>query len=203
MEKDEISAGIVPMQTIKEVLNMTQETSCWIVGNVVSIEVGKDGWFYTSCKTCLKKVVENKDRGNVLLRCSCKYQLQITVTNGSSCMKLLLWNKEVEQMVGKAAVKVKELCFNEMQANTPITETDDETNGHVAFCLSKLTNLSVVLFIIRFLYAKICDSNEKAPAKRSCVDTCDGSTVKASVSANVQASSNKTFKRNCGKKKMV
>ncbi|XLR08498.1 hypothetical protein S83_036436, partial [Arachis hypogaea] len=59
---DEISAGIVPMQTIKEVLNMTQETSCWIVGNVVSIEVGKDGWFYTSCKTCLKKVVENKDR---------------------------------------------------------------------------------------------------------------------------------------------
>ncbi|KAL4276841.1 hypothetical protein AHAS_Ahas20G0247500 [Arachis hypogaea] len=120
------------MQTIEEVLNMTrvrllrdylsrnhfltnlkafcQEISCWIVGNVVSIEVGKDDWSYTPCKTCPKKVEQNKDRDNVLLRCSCKYQLQIIVTDGSGCMKLLLWNKEKEQMMGKASVKFKELC---------------------------------------------------------------------------------------------
>ncbi|QHO51068.1 Putative single-stranded DNA binding protein [Arachis hypogaea] len=151
---DEINVGIVPMRTIKEVLNMTQKTSCWIVGNVVSIEVGKDEWSYISCKTCLKKVVENKDR----------YQLQIIVTNGSSCMKLLLWNKEAEKMVGKVAVKVKELCDSAV-----------ESNG---------------------------DSSYQAPAKRSCADACDGSTVKASVSVDVQVSANKTFKRNCGKKKM-
>ncbi|XLR52100.1 hypothetical protein HN51_002823 [Arachis hypogaea] len=186
------------MRTIKEVLNMTQKTSCWIVGNVVSIEVGKDEWSYISCKTCLKKVVENKDR----------YQLQIIVTNGSSCMKLLLWNKEAEKMVGKVAVKVKELCtlmlklidplnsscilqFNEMQANTPITEMDDETNGHAVIRLSKDSAVE-----------SNGDSSYQAPAKRSCADACDGSTVKASVSVDVQVSANKTFKRNCGKKKM-
>ncbi|XLS47128.1 hypothetical protein HN51_021486, partial [Arachis hypogaea] len=59
---DEINAGIVPIRTIEEVLNMTQETSCWIVGNIVSLEVGKYDWSYTSCKTCPKKILESKDR---------------------------------------------------------------------------------------------------------------------------------------------
>ncbi|KAL1308390.1 hypothetical protein AAHE18_17G102700 [Arachis hypogaea] len=59
---DEINASIVPIRTIEGVLNMTQETSCWIVGNIVSLEVGKDDWSYTSCKTCPKKVLESKDR---------------------------------------------------------------------------------------------------------------------------------------------
>ncbi|XLR65307.1 hypothetical protein S83_015979, partial [Arachis hypogaea] len=38
------------------------ETSCWIVGTIVSLEVGKDDWSYMSCKTCPKKVVQSKDR---------------------------------------------------------------------------------------------------------------------------------------------
>ncbi|XLR22635.1 hypothetical protein HN51_068879, partial [Arachis hypogaea] len=59
---DEINAGIVPVHTIEEVLNMTEKTSCWIVGTIVSLEVGKDDWSYMSCKTCPKKVVQSKDR---------------------------------------------------------------------------------------------------------------------------------------------
>nr|CCW28853.1 putative single-stranded DNA binding protein [Arachis duranensis] len=127
--KYEINAGTVPICTIEEVFNMTQarfETSCWIVGNIVSLEVGKDDWSYTSCKTCAKKVLESKDRywcdhcrhvrfkamlsGDVLLRCYSKYRLQVIVTNRSGCTKFLLWNKEAEQMVEKAAKKIKELC---------------------------------------------------------------------------------------------
>ncbi|XLR62202.1 hypothetical protein S83_012874, partial [Arachis hypogaea] len=112
---DEINAGIVPICTIEEVLNMTQETSCWIVGNVVSLEVGKDDWSYTSCKTCPKKVLESKDRywcdhcRRVGFKAMLRYRLQIIMTDGSGCMKLLLWNKEVEKTVGKAVEKIKEL----------------------------------------------------------------------------------------------
>ncbi|KAL4344978.1 hypothetical protein AHAS_Ahas11G0232400 [Arachis hypogaea] len=186
---DEINAGIAPIRTIEDVLNMIQETSYWIVGNIVSLEIGKDDWSYTSCKTCPKKVLESKDMywcdhcrrvgfkailsvvayghvfiisGDVLLRCCSMYKLQVIVTDESGCMKLLLWNKEVEQMVEKAAEKIKELC-----------DSTVEING---------------------------DSSYETPAKRSSPDTGDGSTVEAGVSADVQASTNETFKRNCGKK---
>ncbi|XLU42745.1 hypothetical protein S245_037559, partial [Arachis hypogaea] len=154
---DEINAGIAPIRTIEDVLNMIQETSYWIVGNIVSLEIGKDDWSYTSCKTCPKKVLESKDMywcdhcrrvgfkailsGDVLLRCCSMYKLQVIVTDESGCMKLLLWNKEVEQMVEKAAEKIKELC-----------DSTVEING---------------------------DSSYETPAKRSSPDTGDGSTVEA------------------------
>ncbi|KAL4293511.1 hypothetical protein AHAS_Ahas18G0135400 [Arachis hypogaea] len=202
----------------------------------MSIEVGKDDWFYTSCKTCPKKVVENKDRcwcdqcRRVDFKAILRYRLQIIVTDESGCIKLLLWNKEAEQMVEKATVEKVEknshtlnknvnavegvysvtklsndeclmsnfgcanscdASFNEILANTPITETNDETNGHVAVCLSKDSAVE-----------SNGDNSYQTPAKRSCADACDGSMAEAPVSANVQASANKTFKRNYGKKKM-
>ncbi|QHN92070.1 Putative single-stranded DNA binding protein [Arachis hypogaea] len=41
-----------------------------------------------------------------------RYRLQVIVTDGSGCMKLLLWNKEAEQMVQKVAEKIKELSIS-------------------------------------------------------------------------------------------
>ncbi|XLR52529.1 hypothetical protein HN51_003254 [Arachis hypogaea] len=41
-----------------------------------------------------------------------RYKLQVIVTNESGCMKLLLWNKEAEHMVGKTAEIIKELCVS-------------------------------------------------------------------------------------------
>ncbi|XP_015964306.1 replication protein A 70 kDa DNA-binding subunit D-like [Arachis duranensis] len=83
---DEINASIVPVRTIEEVLNMT--------------EVGKDDWSYMSCKTCPKKVVQSKDKywcdncRRVGFKVMLRYRLQVIVTDGSGCLKLLMWNKE-------------------------------------------------------------------------------------------------------------
>ncbi|XLU62538.1 hypothetical protein S245_021747 [Arachis hypogaea] len=249
---DEINAGIVPIRTIEEVLNMTQ-----IVGNIVSLKVGKDDWSYTSCKTCPKKVLESKDRywcdhcrrvgfkatlSDVLVRCCSRYRLQVIVTDGTDCMKLFLLNKEAGQMVGKAAEKIKELCVSLIHGslkyfapvmflfklnitymninvvegvysilkilddeclmssfgsanssfdascsqhvpNTPTTETGDNSNRHKAVSLSRDSEV------------------ESNGDKRSSPNTGDGSTAKAGVSVDVQALANKSFKRNCGKKK--
>ncbi|XLS98449.1 hypothetical protein HN51_041184 [Arachis hypogaea] len=111
---DEINVGIIPVCTIEKVLNMTDvrlqpnnlgrkyfETSCWIVGTIVSLE------------TCPKKVVQNKDRCDNCRRVSFKvmprYRLQVIMIDGSCCLNLLVWNKKAKKMVGKAAEKVKEL----------------------------------------------------------------------------------------------
>ncbi|RYQ97864.1 hypothetical protein Ahy_B08g093936 [Arachis hypogaea] len=122
---DEINTGIVPLKTIEEVLNMQLETSCWIIANIVSLEVGKDDWCYTSCKTCPKKVVESKDRyccdhcRRVGFKAMLRYRLQIIVTDGTGCLKLIVWNKEAEQMVGKPADKVNEICMWEKTNSYP------------------------------------------------------------------------------------
>ncbi|XLS52115.1 hypothetical protein HN51_012792 [Arachis hypogaea] len=258
--RDEISAGIVPVRTIEEVLNITEETSCWIVGTIVSLEVGKDDWSYMSCKTCPKKVVQSKDRywcdncRRVGFKVMLRYRLQLIVTDGSGCLNLIVWNKEAEQMIGKAAEKVKELskcdkgdsypkylenmidkrflfklnitykninsvegvysvtklsddeslmssygvpnsssdasCL-QMLPNIPIAETDEDSNGHAAVSLSKDSAVE-----------SNCDSSCQTPAKRTSSDAVDDSPATAALSPDVQASANKTFKRNCGRKKI-
>ncbi|XP_072060438.1 uncharacterized protein [Arachis hypogaea] len=178
---DEINATIVPLCTKEEVFNMTQKTSCWIVGNIVSLEVGKYDWSYTACKTCPKKVLERKDR----------YRLQVVVTDGSGYIKFLLWNKEAEQMVEKAAKKIKELCCSQHVPKSPTNETGDNSNGHETVYLFKDSSVE-----------SNGDSSYETLAKRSFPDIGDGTTAEAGVSANVQASANKIFKGNYGQKKL-
>ncbi|RYR10353.1 hypothetical protein Ahy_B05g078819 [Arachis hypogaea] len=212
---DEINTDIIPMRTIEE-----------IVGTIVSLEVGKDDWSYTSCKTCPKKVTQSKDTywcdncWRVGFKVMLRYRLQVIVTDGSSCLKLLVWNKEVEQMVGKVVEKVKELfninavegvysitklsddesltssygvansscdaSYSQMLANIPIAETDENSNEHAAISLSRSNGVS----------------SYQTPAKRTSLDVADDSTAEAALPPDVQASANKTFKRNCGRKKI-
>ncbi|XLR69346.1 hypothetical protein S83_020018, partial [Arachis hypogaea] len=98
---DEINVGIVPVCTIEKVLNMTDKTSCWIVGTIISLDI------------CPKKVVQNKDRcdnsKHVGFKVMPRYKLQVIMTDGSCCLNFLVWNKKAEQMVRKTAEKVKEL----------------------------------------------------------------------------------------------
>ncbi|XLU33156.1 hypothetical protein S245_069222, partial [Arachis hypogaea] len=53
---DELRNGDVVVKTIEEVLSSTQEGPTWIAGTIVSINAGKDDWFYKSCRKCPKKV---------------------------------------------------------------------------------------------------------------------------------------------------
>ncbi|RYQ95721.1 hypothetical protein Ahy_B08g091068 [Arachis hypogaea] len=231
---DEINAGIVPLKTIEEVLNMQQ--------------------------TCPKKVVESKDRywcdhcRRVGFKAMLRYRLQIIVTDGTGCLKLIVWNKEAEQMVGKPADKVNEICMlektnsypkyldnvidkrflfklnitykninaiegvysvtklsdedllisslgcasssveastSQLMGHTSLTETEDDSNAHGVVSLSKDSAVE-----------SNGDSSYQTPAKRSSPDTVDGCIGEAIVSADAQASANKTFRRNSGKKKM-
>ncbi|KAL4358632.1 hypothetical protein AHAS_Ahas09G0306100 [Arachis hypogaea] len=53
---DEIKNGDVVVKTIEEALSSSQEGPIWIAGTIVSINAGKDDWFYKSCRKCPKKV---------------------------------------------------------------------------------------------------------------------------------------------------
>ncbi|XLT91556.1 hypothetical protein HN873_013231 [Arachis hypogaea] len=48
-----------------------------------------------------------------------EYRLQIIVTDGTRCLKLIVWNKEAEQMVGKSADKVNEIYMWEKTNSYP------------------------------------------------------------------------------------
>ncbi|RYQ84806.1 hypothetical protein Ahy_B10g104282 [Arachis hypogaea] len=53
---DKLKHADVLVKTIKEALSSTQEGPIWIAGTIVSINAGKDDWFYKSCRKCLKKL---------------------------------------------------------------------------------------------------------------------------------------------------
>ncbi|RYR47677.1 uncharacterized protein LOC107607840 [Arachis ipaensis] len=60
---DELKHRSVAIKTIEEALNSMEEGPIWILGTIVSINAGKDDWFYKSCRRCPKKVetpIENR-----------------------------------------------------------------------------------------------------------------------------------------------
>ncbi|MED6147019.1 hypothetical protein PIB30_117437 [Stylosanthes scabra] len=110
---DEISSGEFPLRTVEEVLNMTEPCSCWILASIVSIEGGRDGWFYASCKGCFKKVIPKNDVyhcgecGQHGTKPPIKYRLKVIVNDFTGCLNLLLWNSEGSMIVGKSAAEVR------------------------------------------------------------------------------------------------
>ncbi|MED6146885.1 hypothetical protein PIB30_038934 [Stylosanthes scabra] len=59
--ENELEGGARAITTIEDVMNQTDETSCWILAEIVSVEGGPNGWCYLSCFNCVKKVVEVKN----------------------------------------------------------------------------------------------------------------------------------------------
>ncbi|QHO52571.1 Replication protein A 70 kDa DNA-binding subunit C [Arachis hypogaea] len=170
---DEINAGIVPIRTIEEVLNMTQ--------------------------TCPKKILESKDRywcdhcRRVGFKAMLRYRLQVIVTDESGWVYSVLKISDDEYLMsifGPANSSFNASCSQHV-LNTSTTETGDNSNGHETVSLSKDSAVE-----------SNYDSSYETPAKRSSPNIGDGSTTEAGVSVDVQASANKTFKRNCEKKKL-
>ncbi|XP_057730331.1 replication protein A 70 kDa DNA-binding subunit B-like [Arachis stenosperma] len=121
----ELSAGAFPVKTIEEILNMTTETLCWVVGTIVSIEVGATDWFYASCKTCPRKVKENKDRyfceycGKVGFNPPLRYRLNVVITDGTGCVNVIIWNQEAKLIMGKPAGDMRDLSKSESTNSYP------------------------------------------------------------------------------------
>ncbi|XLQ99962.1 hypothetical protein S83_066161, partial [Arachis hypogaea] len=112
---DELHGGSLPITTIEEVLDKTNETSCWILATVVSIEIGGSDWYYALCKSCPRKVKENKGCylrkhcGKVGINTPLRYHLHVIAADGTGCIGLIIWNQEAKLVVGKSASEVKKI----------------------------------------------------------------------------------------------
>ncbi|XP_016167012.1 uncharacterized protein LOC107609523 [Arachis ipaensis] len=62
------SQGITPIKSMEEVLNLDHETSCWVVGTIVFVDVDLKDW----------------------------YHLVVILTDGTGCIKVTLWNSEAK-----------------------------------------------------------------------------------------------------------
>ncbi|KAG5574150.1 hypothetical protein H5410_063916 [Solanum commersonii] len=110
---EELSTGMVSFKFIKDFLQCTEESTYWIAVKIVCLELGHK-WSYLACKKCITKVDPLGDK-YYCLKCNVevisvihRYQLQIHVTDETGFISLLLWNKEVLQLIGKTAKELKE-----------------------------------------------------------------------------------------------
>ncbi|XP_020978211.1 replication protein A 70 kDa DNA-binding subunit B-like [Arachis ipaensis] len=88
---------------------------CWIATTIVSINAGKNDWFYKACKKCPKKVetstierYECKGCGHTAGTASIRYKVEVIVYDGTDSMTLLLWDREAIQLCRKRADQIKE-----------------------------------------------------------------------------------------------
>ncbi|WMV42085.1 hypothetical protein MTR67_035470 [Solanum verrucosum] len=98
--------GMVSFKFIRDFLHCTEESSYWIGVKIVCLELGHR-WSYLTCNKCITKVDPLGDK-YYCVKCNAevisvihRYRLQIHVTDETVYISLLLWNKEVLQLIGK------------------------------------------------------------------------------------------------------
>ncbi|XP_057739705.1 uncharacterized protein LOC130956718 [Arachis stenosperma] len=96
---DELNNGVIVVKTVEQTLNSKEEGTCWIVGTIVAINVGKNDWFYKSYRKCSKKV--ETPIGD-------RFKVEVMVYDGTRSISLLLWDRETTQLCGKKADQVRE-----------------------------------------------------------------------------------------------
>ncbi|KAG5605765.1 hypothetical protein H5410_027257 [Solanum commersonii] len=99
----ELSTGMVSFKFVRDFLQCTE---------IVCLELGHK-WSYLACNKCITKVDPLGDKYHCV-KCNAKvrsvihrYQLQIHATDEAGFISLLLWNKEVLQLIGKTAKELK------------------------------------------------------------------------------------------------
>nr|XP_025648038.1 uncharacterized protein LOC112743018 [Arachis hypogaea] len=124
LSADELKQGSVGVKTIEEALNAAEVAICWIATTIVSINAGKNDWFYKACKKCPKKVetstierYECKGCGHTAGTASIRYKVEVIVYDGTDSMTLLLWDREAIQLCRKRADQIKEEEINIKSAN--------------------------------------------------------------------------------------
>ncbi|RYR66030.1 hypothetical protein Ahy_A03g011966 isoform A [Arachis hypogaea] len=112
---DELTVESAIIKSIDEVLTSIEKGTVWIVGTIVSINAGKEDWFYKSCRKCLKKTETPIGNRYEYTKCdhthgcaALRYKVEIMVHDGTGSINLLLWDRKTYQLYGKQAEKVKE-----------------------------------------------------------------------------------------------
>ncbi|XP_016163048.1 uncharacterized protein LOC107605622 [Arachis ipaensis] len=92
-----------------------QEGPTWIVGSIVSINAGNSDWFYKAYRKCPKKVETPIGNRYKCSKCShthrttaIRFKVEVMVYDGTGSMTLLLWDREITQLCGKAADNIME-----------------------------------------------------------------------------------------------
>ncbi|MED6205454.1 hypothetical protein PIB30_017878 [Stylosanthes scabra] len=73
-----------------------QETSCWILASIVSVESGLNHWCYLSCNSCIKKVngvssgYECINYKKMVLEPIQRFRLHLIVADGIGCLSLMV-----------------------------------------------------------------------------------------------------------------
>ncbi|RYR14681.1 hypothetical protein Ahy_B04g071342 [Arachis hypogaea] len=149
---DEISRGTIPIKSMKEILNLDHvsffvqflslniplfyETSCWVVGTIISVDVCLKYWFYVSCNTCPRKVQPNNDRYwcdhcrkvgfiNGIFR----YRLAVILIDGTGAVSKLLIAKTQDTYLGSSYPKAFDVIIERKsvdQAYNVVKISDDE-----------------------------------------------------------------------------
>ncbi|XP_020970326.1 uncharacterized protein LOC107621143 [Arachis ipaensis] len=83
------------------------ERPIWIVDTIVSINSGKNDWYYKSCRKCSKKVetpIGNKYEcgrcGHTYGAASLRFKVEVMVCDGMGSITLLMWDRERYSYVG-------------------------------------------------------------------------------------------------------
>ncbi|KAG5609534.1 hypothetical protein H5410_020815 [Solanum commersonii] len=122
---EELSTGMVSFKFIRDFLQCTEEFSYWIDVKIICLELGHR-WSYLACNKCITKVDPLGDKYHCV-KCNAevisvihRYQLQIHVTDKAGFISLLLWNKEVLQLIGKTAKELKAGLIGDADMGYPI-----------------------------------------------------------------------------------
>ncbi|KAL4381814.1 hypothetical protein AHAS_Ahas04G0171100 [Arachis hypogaea] len=187
---DELHGGSLPITTIEEVLDKTNKTSCWILATVVSIEVGGCDWYYASCKSCPKKMKENKGRylckhcGKVGFNAPLRYRLHVIASGGTGCIGLIIWNQEVK-LVG-----VDQNVSNLLPASFT-NEVESDVHSAAVVSSSKDSGLE-----------SIFECGLETLGKGVVADSNVGAAIGGLYSPNVQGSTTKPLKDRAGERKL-
>ncbi|KAL4344050.1 hypothetical protein AHAS_Ahas11G0139600 [Arachis hypogaea] len=112
---DKLKRGDVVVKSIEDVLLSMEEGPTWIVGSIVSINAGNSDWFYKAYRKCPKKVETPIGNRYKCSKCShthrttaIRFKVEVMVYDGTGSMTLLLWDREITQLCGKAADNIME-----------------------------------------------------------------------------------------------
>ncbi|XP_052177583.1 uncharacterized protein LOC127791644 [Diospyros lotus] len=109
---EEIETEMFKVRTLQQIVGSDQAEYVW-VPCVISAIIPERGWYFMSCKKCVRKLKE-EDGKCYCIHCKeycngeIRYKLNINVVDGTECVTLLLWDTQSRELIGKTARELKD-----------------------------------------------------------------------------------------------
>ncbi|MED6215827.1 hypothetical protein PIB30_001968 [Stylosanthes scabra] len=184
----ELKSGNVEVNTAEEVYNAQEVADRWIFGKIVAVNSGKTDWCYKACIKCPKKFETKTGDLYSCKRCKItfenpkdRYKVEVVAFDGTTCITLLLWDRECKYLVGMEAADLLQLVDENLEEHP--TQLDNLLEKKLLFKLSvKSSNIDGGDLV--YPVSKICDDDDMVQKYQPIefdTDPCVGSPdVKAS-----------------------